>query len=526
MRLSTRKAHNVRDAGSIAANGYFVFGDGPVGGGEGLPPIDYSYDPGDSASGMGETVAPFPNGLGLLRLVCGGVEVDSIVWGTEDGLQVVSGRSTSFDGAVAPDAMLNDSADLLVLGRETYDDLNVGSPGVRNPSCGLLGCEEDGSMRDVVPPEEGDLVVTEVFADAVGADAGKEWVELYVAATEPLDLNGLVITNTNSTGRTYSGTVESLLCAQVQPGDFLVIAANADTGTNGNVEVDWVAAELELYGSESTIDVTRGPTLVDHAVLPAPEEGASQGLDPSALDASSNDTADAFCTSRTSNVFDGIGTPGLANDPCGATCLDGVAWRPQRVPAAGDLVLTELYPDPAGADNRREWIELYVAHGPVDLNGLRDRQHQDQHADQDHHRGGLRGRERGDLRGDRRAGSSHHRQRHGRRHLERVHPLRRRREREPGPRRRDPRLGELPEHPSWRELPAHRRHLGREPQRQPGQLVPGDRRPPAVCGYGVAAGSRRSVPLALTERLPPRARIFCITSSSLSCGVGSVCSRS
>jgi hypothetical protein len=73
------------------------------------------------------------------------------------------------------------------------------------------------------------------------------------------------------------------------------------------------------------------------------------------------------------------GDPGQADGPStgdpnlGPTCLVGGAPRARNVPQMGDLIVTEIHPDPLGADTGtyREWIELYVVHGPIDLNDLK-----------------------------------------------------------------------------------------------------------------------------------------------------------
>jgi len=59
-----------------------------------------------------------------------------------------------------------------------------------------------------------------------------------------------------------------------------------------------------------------------------------------------------------------------AEEPVG--CLQDGSARVLREPAAGDLVITEIMPDPSGADVNREWFEIYVAADhSLDLNRLR-----------------------------------------------------------------------------------------------------------------------------------------------------------
>lgn len=52
------------------------------------------------------------------------------------------------------------------------------------------------------------------------------------------------------------------------------------------------------------------------------------------------------------------------------SCWDGAAWRQKAVPAAGDVVVTELMPNPAVVDDSDgEWFEVWLARD-IDLNGL------------------------------------------------------------------------------------------------------------------------------------------------------------
>jgi hypothetical protein len=60
---------------------------------------------------------------------------------------------------------------------------------------GLAAVAACGSNASGRPPEcslrPGDLVITEIFAEAVGSDEGKEWFEIYNASGRELDLRGL-----------------------------------------------------------------------------------------------------------------------------------------------------------------------------------------------------------------------------------------------------------------------------------------------------------------------------------------------
>src|SRR4030095_10216906 len=55
--------------------------------------------------------------------------------------------------------------------------------------------------------------------------------------------------------------------------------------------------------------------------------------------------------------------------PAPGMCLDGNDPRALDAPAIGDLVITEILPDPNGPDTGKEWFEVYAANA-VDLKDL------------------------------------------------------------------------------------------------------------------------------------------------------------
>jgi hypothetical protein len=193
-----------------------------------------------------------------------------------------------------------------------------GTPGAANPACGVTYCNDGGSPRAAVAPAVGAVFVTEVFANPTGADTpAKEWFEVYV--TQACDLNGLKITNGNGTS-TRVWTLASSDCIGVTAGSYVVIAGSADTGLNGGLPQTGVyaIASLSLYntGTPLTLTLEAGGQVVDTASFPTPPDGKSVSLSPAQLTAAGNDTAANFCTSKTTTVFTGTGTPGQANDSC------------------------------------------------------------------------------------------------------------------------------------------------------------------------------------------------------------------
>lgn len=360
------KTHTLRSAGSIPAKGYLVLGSGLKG--EGV--VAYSYGTGISLRDDGATIT----------ISCSGTVIDEVKYGDQGGAAAPpEGKSLSFDGGMAPDAQRNDDGALWCSAGDPYDGTNLGTPGAANVLCGAAACDAGGQLRDVVSPGVGDLVINEVFANPAGADAGKEWIELYVTAGASVDLNGLRLEHTNSeSGSKRSWTLSGATCLAAEPGAYVVVAASADAEQNGGVPADFVLAELDLYNAAaSTLALYRGDTLVDGATLPSfTSEGVSASLAPESASAAGNDSAAAFCSGTRTDVFSGTGTPGSPNGACGGgtvvtTCLDGGGARALVAPQVGDLVITEVLPAAVGADTGKEWFELYVAAAAgVDLNGV------------------------------------------------------------------------------------------------------------------------------------------------------------
>ena len=91
------------------------------------------------------------------------------------------------------------------------------------------------------------------------------------------------------------------------------------------------------------------------------------------LDALANDTLAMWCDAETEFETGSKGSPGDANAACGGVapgmCEEGGVMRATVPPMEGDLIITEIMPSPATADDTSEWFEIYV-NKDVDLNGL------------------------------------------------------------------------------------------------------------------------------------------------------------
>ncbi len=227
----------------------------------------------------------------------------------------------------------------------------------------------------------GDLVITEVFADAKappggsGTDEGKEWFEIYNASGRPVELKGLTITHSRPDGidKAKSHTMDDLTIA---PGQYLTL---------GNVAQDLVPAYVDYgYGADlgdmfntdgGKLVLACGDQQIDTATYESVKEGRARQLTSAQPpDYTLNDDAINWCEARDTEFEGGnFGTPGSEND-CSpiivGQCTDGGTMRDAVLPVEGDLLITEVMPNPgAVGDTDGEWFEIKALNA-FDLNGV------------------------------------------------------------------------------------------------------------------------------------------------------------
>lgn len=324
--------------------------------------------------GYGQLLGSLSNGSGRIALGCAGLLLDEILY--EDPIE---GSSVSLDGALAPDALLNDDPATWCPSRSSYvaapDVLEHGTPGAPNDLCPGTGpstCEDDGHPRPVVPARRGDVVITEFLADPSGPDEGREWVELEIR--RELDLNGLWIGSAPDDRSTH---VLPRHCVRVEAGTRIVLAASLDTQLNGELpradhRLGWTLANT----GPRTIVVGWGDEVLDEVTYVDVAQGRASALDPNSSTPELNDDPAAFCPASRPWADGDLGTPGAPNPPCPVPLDPGSCRTPTgevravEPPGPGEVRITELMADPqAVPDSQGEWIEIRAT-GDVDLNGL------------------------------------------------------------------------------------------------------------------------------------------------------------
>ena len=98
-------------------------------------------------------------------------------------------------------------------------------------------CSAGGTCDDEIPGEpDSPIVITEIMYDPSGiADDKWEWIELYNADNEAIDLNGWsLVDEKNQKHIIMNGGP-----FPVEPGEYLVLGCNSNESTNGGVELDY-----------------------------------------------------------------------------------------------------------------------------------------------------------------------------------------------------------------------------------------------------------------------------------------------
>jgi len=357
-----RKRHVMR-AITIPANGYITLGNVLAD----LAPdhVDYGY-----ADGLGDL---YNTGSGRLALMCGTTLVDEA---TYDGVEV--GRTFALDGGSPPDGQANDVLANWCSSEEVasleYEPANFGTPGAANPDCMVVlpgQCDDNGTMRATVPPQVGDIAITEVMPDPNAVtDAEGEWFELVVNAN--VDINGLAVA-----GATGNGNVlMSATCVRVTAGTHIIFARNADTGMNGGLPAVAGTFTFNMANSAGTLRVLMDGTELDSMTWSTVRSGRSLQLDMGLTAPTDNDLSTNFCDGNAAFGGGDMGSPGQPNRDCGVVttgmCMDtGTQMlRPIVKPTTGQLVINEWMPDPTHvADAAGEWFELRAT-ADVDLNGI------------------------------------------------------------------------------------------------------------------------------------------------------------
>jgi lamin tail-like protein len=214
------------------------------------------------------------------------------------------------------------------------------------------------SMASAAEPSS--VVLNEVYYDAPGSDTGNEWVELLNAGGATVDLAGWKI---DRGGTTFSAVFTFPDGAGIAPGAYLLVGEAAVSG----------AAFTGTFAFQNGGEATDGIRLVDRsgAVVDVVlyDEPNTNGLPDRSGNAGTSfapDVAEGHSLARLPNGSGAFAdakpvTPGAENADGGAV-VESVAPSPTAaadVASAAGVVVNEVLPNPAGADEEGEFVELW-----------------------------------------------------------------------------------------------------------------------------------------------------------------------
>ena len=362
------KSHTL-GAVTIAGNSYWVASDIA----NELKPahVDYAY----------EGAFDLRNSAGRIALLCDVITVDEFIY--EQSFD--SGISRGFDGATTPDYQANDTEAMWCDQTTEFTADSFGTPGEKNNVCNIANasqCADGETMRDIIPPAQGDIVISEIMANPAGSgtDATQEWFEVYVA--RDVDFNGIGIGRVDMDDIDF--TIADADCKRFVAGSHVLFARNGDMTMNDGLVHDFVMPGMNLTGSGDNqgLFLKRGDILIDAVTWDGATDGQSWALDPSKRTSDENDIETNWCTTDAATTYgtsgDNAGTPGAANPSCGAVGSDQCrdpdddTMRDIVAPLASDVSITEIMGDAmlSGTDTAHEWFEVRFDKD-ADLNNVR-----------------------------------------------------------------------------------------------------------------------------------------------------------
>ena len=359
---TVRQTVGGQDCIPIAAGTHVLFAkkSDPLANG-GLPTVDYTF---------GFSLTNRDSGL---FVGYGGAVLDTISYAS-----VSDGASTSLNPDNYDPTDNDEESNWCVGTEEIAEDSDFGTPGALNTDCPVQvpdgSCLDGETIRAIVPPVAGDLVITELMPDpAQVGDTEGEWFEIYVDAAAEVDLNGILVRSQSETGDTEITAVE---CLTASPGSYVLFAHDDDPLANGDLPAVQHLFDFSMNNTAGELHVMLGETTIDAISYDSVSGGTSISLDSGHISADANDVAGNWCEgSRTYNDGD-FGSPGEANSLCAqfvpiGQCVGSGGLRDLAEPAPGDLIITEIMPNPTGSpeSQNHEWFEIYVATN-VDLNGV------------------------------------------------------------------------------------------------------------------------------------------------------------
>ena len=189
----------------------------------------------------------------------------------------------------------------------------------------------------------GDVIINEIMQNPNAVfDSNGEWFEVYNTTGSDIDINGWTIEDNDFDSHVISNGVPLLVPAN----DYLVLARDGDSGTNGGVTAAYeYGGDIALAnGADEVVLLDGALTEIDRVEydggpnFPDPT-GASMALIDPALD---NNDATNWCEASTAYGDGDLGTPGTANDCISAEAALAVTKDGPAIVAIGQEVIYDI----------------------------------------------------------------------------------------------------------------------------------------------------------------------------------------
>ncbi|MBW1810729.1 MAG: lamin tail domain-containing protein, partial [Deltaproteobacteria bacterium] len=176
----------------------------------------------------------------------------------------------------------------------------------------------DNVVVNPFPRIPGEVIFTEVHYNVdAGSETGGEYIELYNASVQDLDLRCCRLTD-NSGGHDFSSLV-------IPAGSHAILVRNGDPAVNGGIVGGYeYGGSIQLLNTAAEVLTLTCPGVVIDELpfdtddpWPAGGNGVSMQLSVLAYGAGLNDNPAAWCDSSLPYGDGDLGTPGLVNDVCG-----------------------------------------------------------------------------------------------------------------------------------------------------------------------------------------------------------------
>jgi len=229
----------------------------------------------------------------------------------------------------------------------------------------LTACDFDyPDVSEACNIQPGELIITEILSSKT---VGAEWLELQNISRKNLILNRLYIT-IQGAGSPKSETLftdkqlgaNEYVVVSDRPGGFSDISLDSFNlaSDSGRVQIECLGKIIDTveYGTEKNpiepeIDIAIKAELL--------------------FDGQNKLVSRRWCHASEATENGQLGSPGKNNSLCGLMlCLDEGQARKIRHAKQGDLFISEIFNNPQGSDIDKEWLELKIVNGGIDLNGI------------------------------------------------------------------------------------------------------------------------------------------------------------